>query len=101
MAAPKIVVYWRPTCPWAAEVRGVLDTHGVEYETRDIDGNAAFCKEMVAKTGQEKSPCVEIDGDMIVDVGGSEVEAFLTKKGVIGKDGKSSGGSSKNSCSLK
>jgi len=97
--ASKLIVYWRPGCPWAAEVRELLKKRSITYEARDIAASPDHFKEMVAKTGQEKSPCVEMDGEMITDVGGSEVEEWLVKKGLIKKgDG---GGSSKNSCSLR
>lgn len=96
--ASKLVVYWRPGCPWAAEVRDLLKNHSVEYEARDIAANGDCFKEMVAKTGQEKSPCLEYDGDMVADAGASEAEEFLLKKGLIGKGG--SGSSAGKSCRL-
>lgn len=97
-----LIVYWRPTCPWAGQVRELLQKHGVAYEARDIVGNAEFFREMVRKTGQEKSPCVELDGEIIADVGGGEVAEWLAKKGLIEKGGEgAAGGSSKTSCNLR
>ncbi len=85
MAKPNIVVYLRPTCPWALEVRDLLKKHNLSYETRDIVSNPKHYDDMVKRTGQERSPCVEVDGQMIVDVGGAEVEALLLEKGAIKK----------------
>ena len=33
------------------------------------------------KTGQPMQPCVEIDGHMLVDVSGEELESFLVEQG--------------------
>jgi monothiol glutaredoxin len=37
---------------------------------------------MVEKSGQPLSPCVEIDGHMLADVSGDEVEAYMLKEGL-------------------
>ena len=97
--AAKLVVWFRPGCPWWAEVRELLEKHSIAYEGRDIVGNADHLKDMVDKTGQQKSPCLEVDGDILADAGAAEAEPFLVKRGLIGKgdSAKSSGGS----CSLK
>jgi monothiol glutaredoxin len=39
--------------------------------------------EMVSKSGQHSSPCVEIDGHMLADVGGDEVEVWMRQNGHI------------------
>jgi monothiol glutaredoxin len=38
---------------------------------------------MVRKSGQPLSPCVEINGEMLADVAGTEVEEYLVAKGFI------------------
>jgi len=38
---------------------------------------------MVARSGQPLSPCVEIDGRMLADVSGAEVEAFLLANNLV------------------
>lgn len=61
-------------------VRAIMKKHGLEYEDRDIINNADQYAEMVEKSGQPLSPCVEIDGHMLADVSGDEVEAYMLKK---------------------
>jgi monothiol glutaredoxin len=39
---------------------------------------------MVAKSGQYSSPCVEVDGQMLADVGGDEVEEWMRERGMLG-----------------
>ena len=38
---------------------------------------------MVQKSGQPLSPCVEINGQMLADVSGEEVEAWMVENGVV------------------
>jgi len=45
----------------------------------DISKDRDAYEEMVRKSRQYSSPCVEIDGHMLADVGGEEVEAWLRK----------------------
>lgn len=71
-----ITAYLKQTCGWSRSVREVLARHNLPYEEKDI-GNPDIYAEMVTKSGQPLSPCVEIDGKMLADVGGEEVEAYL------------------------
>ena len=43
-------------------VRAIMKKYDLEYEDRDIINDAAEYAEMVEKSGQPLSPCVEIDG---------------------------------------
>ena len=58
-------------------MRTVLQKYNLAYEDRDIINDPAQRAEMVEKSGQELSPCVEIDGHMLPDISGEEVEAWL------------------------
>ena len=40
-------------------------------------------EEMVQKTGQTKQPTLEINGRMLPDVSGDEVEAYLLANGLV------------------
>jgi hypothetical protein len=55
----------------------------VAYEDRDVINNPSIYAEMVQKSGQSLSPCVEVNGHMLADVSGDEVEAYLLKAGVV------------------
>ena len=80
---PRIVAYLKPVCGWSNGVRAVLRKHGLEYEDKDIINDRANYSEMVRKSGQPLSPCVEIDGEMLADVSGPEVEEYLVSKGLV------------------
>ena len=85
MNTPKIIAYLKPSCGWSEGVRAIMRKYNLPYEDRDIINNPAQRQEMIEKSGQLLSPCVEIDGRMLADVSGDEVEAFLMSNQLVGK----------------
>lgn len=83
MSQPTIVAYLKPVCGWSNGVRAVMNKYGLTYEDKDIINNPINYQEMVMKSGQPLSPCVVIDGELLADVGGEEVEAYLLSKGLV------------------
>ncbi len=83
----KIIAYLKPTCGWSMGVRAIMKKYDLEFEDRDIINNADQYAEMVEKSGQPLSPCVEIDGHMLADVSGDEVEAYMLKEGLVSENG--------------
>ncbi len=80
---PEIVAYLKPVCGWSNSVRAVFRKHGLQYEDKDIINDRTVYSEMVRKSGQPLSPCVEIDGELFADVSGPEVEEYLVEKGLV------------------
>ena len=80
MEKPKIIAYLKPGCGWSQGVRAVLRKYDLPYEDRDVVNDPSQRQEMMEKTGQRLSPCVEINGVMLPDVSGEEVEAYLLAK---------------------
>ena len=64
-------------------VRAIMTKHDLEYEDVDIINNRENYAEMVAKSGQPLSPCVEIEGVMLADVSGEEVENYLLSNDLV------------------
>jgi glutaredoxin len=83
MNKPNIVAYLKPTCGWSQGVRAVLSKYDLPYEDRDIINDPAQREEMILKSGQPLSPCVEVNGEMLADVSGAEVEAWLLRQGLV------------------
>ena len=83
MNSPKITAYLKPSCGWSEGVRAIMRKYSLAYEDRDVINNRLIYAEMVEKTGQRLTPCVEIDGHMLADVSGDEVEAYLLKAEVV------------------
>jgi glutaredoxin len=82
-AKPKIIAYLKPHCGWSQGVRAVLRKYALEFEDRDIWNDPMQRLEMIQKSGQELSPCVEIQGQMLADVSGEEVERWMIANGVV------------------
>lgn len=80
---PVIVAWMKPSCGWSMGVRAVFQKYGLPYEDRDIINNPHFYQEMVEKTGQMKQPSMEINGHILADVSGEEVEAWLLQNGLV------------------
>jgi glutaredoxin len=83
MSQPKIIAYLKPTCGWSQGVRAVLRKYDLPFEDRDIINNPLQRQEMIEKSGQMLSPCVEINGQMLADVSGEEVEAWMIANKII------------------
>jgi monothiol glutaredoxin len=83
MNKPKIIAYLKPTCGWSQGVRAVLRKYDLPYEDRDIINDPMQRQEMIEKSGQMLSPCVEVNGQMLPDVSGDEVEAYLVSNRLI------------------
>jgi monothiol glutaredoxin len=79
----KIIAYLKPTCGWSQGVRAILRKYELPYEDRDIKNDPSQRREMIAKSGQELSPCVEIDGHLLADVSGDDLEAYLLTEGLV------------------
>ncbi len=77
MQTPEITAYLKTYCGWSAGVRAVLTKYNLPYIEKDIIQNPAFRWEMETKSGQPLSPCVEVNGQMLADVSGEEVERYL------------------------
>lgn len=78
-----IKAYLKPTCGWSNGVRAVLRKYSLGYQDIDIINNRANYEEMVSKSGQSMSPCVELDGVMLADVSGEEVENYLLSNHLV------------------
>jgi len=83
MEKPKIIAYLKPTCGWSMGVRAVLKKYGLPYEDRDVINDPLQRQEMIEKSGQMLSPCVEINGQMLADVSGEEVEAWMLANKIV------------------
>tara|TARA_R110000824_G_scaffold280463_1_gene468565 strand:+ start:323 stop:616 length:294 start_codon:yes stop_codon:yes gene_type:complete len=57
--------------------------YDLSFEDRDIINDPTQRQEMMQKTNQTLQPCVEVDGEMLIDVSGDEVEAYLLANGIV------------------
>jgi monothiol glutaredoxin len=83
MNKPKIIAYLKPTCGWSQGVRAIMRKYDLPYEDRDIINDPRQREEMIQKSGQMLSPCVEINGQMLPDISGEEVEAWMLQNKLV------------------
>ena len=80
---PSVIAYLKPTCGWSNGVRAILKKYELGFEERDVRNDPNFYDEMVRKSGQSMSPCVEVGGHMLADISGDELETWLLAHGVV------------------
>jgi monothiol glutaredoxin len=88
MSKPEITAYLKTSCGWSNGIRAVLAKYDLPYEEKDIIKNPAFRWEMEQKSGQPLSPCVEVNGTMLPDISGEELEQWMTAQGLVGESAK-------------
>ncbi len=86
MEKPTIIAYLKPFCGWSQGVRAVLRKYDLLFEDRDIWNDPMQRLEMIRKSGQELSPCVEVNGQMLPDISGEELERWMIQNNIIAKD---------------
>ncbi len=94
----KIVAYLKTFCGWSEGVRAIMRKYGLEYEEKDIIKNPAFRWEMEQKSAQQLTPCVEINGTMLANVTGEEVEQWMIQQGFISPAEADAPAATKSSC---
>ncbi len=91
METPQITAYLKTQCGWSAGVRAVLAKYNLRYTEKDIIQNPAFRWEMETKSGQPLSPCVEVNGKMVPDVSGEELEQYLIENNLVSENAQDAG----------
>jgi len=76
-----------------------MKKHNLEYEDIDIINHPENYAEMVEKSGQNLSPCVEIDGTMLADVSGEEVENYMLSNNLVKPNDNESDAPTDKACS--
>ena len=84
----KITAYMKPSCGWSNGVRSIMRKYNLPFEDRDI----------INDPEQRLQPCVEIDGKMLTDVSGEEVEAYLLSNSLVGVTEKEADAPTNRSC---
>ena len=85
----EITAYLKTHCGWSRGVRAVLAKYNVPYQEKDIIKNPDFRFEMEQLSGQPLSPCVIVNGTMLADISGEELEEYLLENGLVASTDKS------------
>lgn len=54
-----------------------LDQHKIAYEKVDVRGNGKMMQKLHDLSGQDKTPTLDWDGNVLADFGTDELEEFL------------------------
>jgi glutaredoxin len=84
-----ITAYLKTHCGWSRGVRAVLAKYNIPYQEKDIIKNPEFRFEMEQLSGQPLSPCVIVNGTMLADISGEELEEYLLESGLVASTDKS------------
>ena len=76
------ILYIKRGCPWCDEVVEYLEQKQIEVQTFNVSGDREAMQEMVALSGQSKSPTLDWHGKVLADFGVDELVPFLKKHGV-------------------
>jgi monothiol glutaredoxin len=83
MESLEITAYLKPTCGWSNGVRAILRKYELPHVERDIIAEPAHRRVMEERSGQRLSPCVEVNGVMLADISGEELEHYLVENGLV------------------
>jgi len=83
MQKPTITAYLKTHCGWSRGVRAVLAKYDLPYTEKDIIQNPEYRFEMEQLSGQPLSPCVVVNGKMLADISGEELEAYLLQNNLV------------------
>ncbi len=78
-----IIVYTKTGCPWCRDALAFLRDKKVAFEEREVLGNPVFFEELKKKSGQSKTPTLDIDGDILADTDAAAIEIFLKQKKIL------------------
>jgi glutaredoxin 3 len=74
-----IILYTKTGCPWCKGVLDLFAEKGVKFEERDVLKNQEYFDELVIKSGQTKTPTLDINGEIIADTDREAVEKILPR----------------------
>ncbi len=78
-----LIIYTKTGCPWCTEALQFLNDNKVQFEEREVRGNEEYFAELKEKSGQEKTPTIDLDGKILADADARSIEAFLKENGML------------------
>ncbi len=72
-----LILYTKTGCPWCQEVLELFAEKNIKFEEREVTGNQNYYDELIVKSGQDKTPTLDIDGKILADTDVEEVKKVL------------------------
>ena len=79
MKKKNVRLFIKPYCGWCHKAMQWLDQNGIEYEPVDVIASETAYDEMIALSGQELAPVIEVDGKILADFGPEQLAKFWKK----------------------
>lgn len=79
--AHRVTVYVTDTCPWCSRVKTYLRQNNVRFHEINVSRDPSAAQRMVARSGQQGVPQVDIDGTMIVGFDKGRIDTLLELAG--------------------
>lgn len=79
-----IILYTKTGCPWCKGVLDLFKEKNVAFEEREVTGNAVYFEELKTKSGQTKTPTMDLDGEITADSDREQIGVILKAKGYAG-----------------
>jgi len=78
-----IIIYTKTGCPWCRDALAFLRDNKVSFEEREVLANPTFFEELKQKSGQEKTPTLDVDGEILADTDAAAIDVFLKQRGLL------------------
>ena len=79
-AAPEVIVYSTPSCPYCSRAKEYLTRRGVQFTDYDVSKDQARAKEMFMKTNQGAVPVLQINGRIVIGFDRQLIDDALARK---------------------
>jgi glutaredoxin len=79
MTPRSIRLFIKPYCGWCHEAIDWLDDRGIKYETLDVISDPVARREMLALSGQNLAPVIDVDGEILADFDTDQLAVFWRK----------------------
>ena len=76
----QIILYTKKGCGWCNEVRDFFNEKNVTFEEREVRSNESYFNELIEKSGQDRTPTLDINGVILADTDVEAVESYLQSK---------------------
>ena len=76
MKNKRVRLFIKPYCGWCHKAMRWLDQNGIEYEPVDVIADESAYAEMIALSGQELAPVIDVDGQVLADFGPEQLATF-------------------------
>ena len=94
----QVTIYSTPTCHFCNLAKEFFTENNVPYTEHNVAADIEKRQEMIEKSGQMLSPCVEINGEMLADISGDEVEAYLISQKLVTPNDRGAGAPTNSGC---